>query len=57
MDTLREIDQIEVTKTEPKKSTFWSKFLNFLMYGGFILILILGVLIAVGISILLNNIK
>jgi len=37
--------------TPQKKKTFWEKFFNFLMMGGFILVLILGVVIAVGISI------
>jgi hypothetical protein len=35
-----------------KKRTFWEGFMNFLMMGGFILVLIAGVAIAIGISIL-----
>ncbi|MDD5700953.1 MAG: hypothetical protein PHU23_02785 [Dehalococcoidales bacterium] len=37
---------------EKKKSSFGQKFLNFLMMGGFLLILIVGVIIAVAISML-----
>jgi uncharacterized membrane protein len=35
-----------------KKKTFWDGFLNFLMMGGFLLILVAGVALAVAISIL-----
>jgi hypothetical protein len=42
----------EVATPKEKKKGFWSKFLNFLMMGGFLVILILIVAIAIGISLL-----
>jgi uncharacterized membrane protein len=35
-----------------KKSTFWGKFANFLMMGGFLVVLVLGVVLVVAISVL-----
>jgi hypothetical protein len=34
-------------KGEEKKKGFWSKFMNFLMYGGFIVILIVAVVVVI----------
>ncbi len=42
-------------ETAKKKKGFWGKFLNFLMMGGFLIVLIVGVLIAIGISILVGG--
>lgn len=43
------------SEAEKKKKGFWPKFANFLMMGGFLIVLIVGVLIAVGISILVGG--
>jgi len=37
------------TATKEKKG-FWSSFMNFLAYGGFLVILVIGVVIAIVIS-------
>jgi hypothetical protein len=47
---------VEKAETAPaKKKTFWQGFLNFLMMGGFLVILIIGVAIAIGISLLVGK--
>jgi hypothetical protein len=52
---------VETTKKEAvapegkKKKTFWGKFVTFLSMGGFIVILIVGVAIAIGISLLVSR--
>ena len=38
-----------------KKSTGWGKFVTFLSMGGFLIILIVGAAIAIGISILVSR--
>jgi hypothetical protein len=38
--------QMTDVKETPKKG-FWSKFMNFLMYGGFLLVLALGLVIVI----------
>jgi hypothetical protein len=44
---------MEKAETAPaKKKTFWQGFLSFLMMGGFLIVLIVGVAIAIGISLL-----
>jgi hypothetical protein len=45
----------EASAEPKKKKTFGQKFLNFLMMGGFLVILILGVAIAIGISLLVGG--
>jgi hypothetical protein len=42
------------TTTVKKKKTFWQGFLSFLMMGGFLIVLIVGVAIAIGISLLVK---
>ena len=44
--------EIKIGEEIKKGKGFWGKFLSFLMMGGFIVVLILGVAIMIGISIL-----
>jgi hypothetical protein len=46
--------EVDGKDKEKKKRTGWSAFFNFLAAGGFMLIIILGVVIAIAISILLR---
>jgi hypothetical protein len=41
-------------KTAKEKKGFWSAFINFLAMGGFLVILVVGVVIAVVVSRLVN---
>jgi len=40
------VQEISAGKEETKKG-FWSKFMNFLMYGGFLLVIALGLVIVI----------
>ncbi len=52
-DMIKDAEKLEQKQevTAPKKKTGMQKFLNFLAMGGFLLIIIAGVIIAVAISI------
>jgi hypothetical protein len=41
-------------RTVKEKKGFWTSFMNFLAYGGFLVILIVGVVIAIVVSNLTN---
>lgn len=41
-------------KTTKEKKGFWSAFINFLAMGGFLVVLIVGVVVAVIVSSLIN---
>ena len=41
------VGQTSTAKETPKKKGFWGKFLNFLMYGGFLVVIAVGLAIVI----------
>jgi len=48
------VDEKKDEQKEPEKKSFGKKFVNFLMYGGFLVFLILGMVIFIAIDALLK---
>jgi hypothetical protein len=52
-----EVKPVVEPGSEKKKKGFWPKFGNFMMMGGFMLVLIVGVGIVIAISVAFNSCK